>query len=131
MLIHVPTGLYIFLSPHLFHSRQQTKLESQPRRPNGVLSATKRRYPGSDIQTTRLHCPAGSHPFHSAPTSPSFKPLSPDVHINAFWIMALLFSLFATLLATLRLAMGLRLYEQLPKVWQIPLEEQATSTTLA
>ena len=32
---------------------------------------------------------------------PSFKPLPPDVHINVFWIMALLFSLLATLLATL------------------------------
>ena len=31
---------------------------------------------------------------------PSFKSLPPDIHINVFWIMALLFSLFATLLAT-------------------------------
>lgn len=66
MLIHLYTGWFIFCRPHLVHNRQQTKLGSRPRRPNGVLSPTKRCRSRSDFAPNLLHRSAGFHQFHFA-----------------------------------------------------------------
>jgi Family of unknown function (DUF6535) len=45
--------------------------------------------------------PQFSIPSDPPPTYPSFKPLASNIRVNAFWFMALVFSLSAALLATL------------------------------
>ena len=70
MLIHDPIGWSIFCCPHRIRYRQQTELESQPSRPNGVLPPTERRNPRSDFPPNLRRHSTGFHPFYSATPVP-------------------------------------------------------------
>lgn len=72
ILIHDNTGWSVFRRSNRLHTRQQTELESQPHRPNGVLPSTECRNARSDFPPNLLHCSSVFHLFHPAASIPCF-----------------------------------------------------------
>jgi hypothetical protein len=66
--------------------------------------------------------PQVSIPSTPPPPFPPFIPSASDIRINAFWFMALTFSLSAALIAMLCPAMGQGLYAHLPAIQRPPEE---------
>ena len=67
---HIPTGRFIFRCSHLVHNRQQAEFEYKPRRPNGILPATKRRNARTDFPANIFNHSPNCHPFLSASALP-------------------------------------------------------------
>src|SRR6267154_1818573 len=66
MLMCGPTGWFVFCRSHSVRSRQQTKINAQPRRRSSVLPPTTFYHPLSDFRAIILNCPTDFHSFHSA-----------------------------------------------------------------
>ena len=74
LLMHITIGWSIFCFSHRVHNRQQTELECESHRSNGVLPPAKCRNAQSDLSANLLHLPTGCHPFVSTPAFPRLQP---------------------------------------------------------
>src|SRR6267142_332261 len=130
ILIHGNTGWCIFCGPHRIHNRQQTELENQPARPNGVLPPTERRPPRSDFPPDLLHWSSTLHPFYSARPIPRFQTIGIRHPRECLLVHGPHPQSFCSTSRDSRPAMGSRLHARLPMV-QRPSEACASSTIFA
>jgi len=94
-----PAGWFILSCPHRIHNRQNLK----PNPSDQMVYYLLQNVAILDQISHQIASIAPQVPIAPTPPAPfpAFRPLSSDIRINVFWVMALIFSLSAVLLASL------------------------------